>query len=134
MKRSVPTALLFLVFGASLAGAADLQGFYIGANGGAGFGTNEVFTNVGPAITAITRTTVAATVPLTPECLTASSAASRLAITGEQAYSLLASKATTMPPICEETRLASWCLIARSNTVGLPISPAEWEWSHSTEL
>ena len=55
MKRSVSTALLFLVFGASLAGAADLQGFYIGANGGAGFGTNEVFTNVGPAITAITR-------------------------------------------------------------------------------
>ena len=67
MKRSVSTALLFFLFGASLAGAGDLQGFYIGANGGAGFGINEVSTNVGPAITAITRTAVAATVPLTPE-------------------------------------------------------------------
>jgi hypothetical protein len=46
MKRSVSTALLFFLFGASLAGAADLQGFYIGANGGTGFGTNEVSTNV----------------------------------------------------------------------------------------
>ena len=38
MKRSVSIALLFFLSGASLAGAVDLQGFYIGANGGAGFG------------------------------------------------------------------------------------------------
>ena len=66
---------LFLLAGASLAEAADLQiakappflapppfswtGFYLGGNVGAGFGTTEMSVNVGPALTAVTGTVVA---------------------------------------------------------------------------
>jgi outer membrane immunogenic protein len=74
---------LFLLAGASLAEAADLQiakappflppppfswtGFYLGGNVGAGFGTTETSVNVGPALTAVTGTPVTATAPLVSE-------------------------------------------------------------------
>jgi opacity protein-like surface antigen len=74
---------LFLLAGASLAEAADLQitkappflppppfswtGFYLGGNVGAGFGTTETSVNVGPALTAVTATPVTATAPLVSE-------------------------------------------------------------------
>ena len=42
-------------------------GFYLGGNVGAGFGTTETSVNVGPALTAVTGTPVAATAPLVSE-------------------------------------------------------------------
>ena len=42
-------------------------GFYIGGNVGAGFGTTETSVDVGPALTAVTGTAVAATAPLVSE-------------------------------------------------------------------
>ena len=84
MKRiSVAGCLLLFLAGTSLAEAADLQivkappflplppfswtGFYLGGNVGAGFGTTETSVNVGPALTAVTGTPVAATAPLASE-------------------------------------------------------------------
>jgi len=42
-------------------------GFYLGANVGAGIGTNETSVGVGPVITALTGTPIAATIPLTSQ-------------------------------------------------------------------
>jgi outer membrane immunogenic protein len=82
MRRIGFSALLLLaLIGSSrFAEAADLPiskappappfswtGFYLGGNVGAGFGTTETSVNVGPAITALTGTAVAATVPLSSE-------------------------------------------------------------------
>jgi outer membrane immunogenic protein len=76
--------LLLLLLGSSGAIAADLQisrspsflpapqpfswtGFYLGANVGAGIGTTAMSANVGPALTAVTATPIAATAPLVSE-------------------------------------------------------------------
>jgi outer membrane immunogenic protein len=76
-------AFLSLLSGSCLAEAADLgvtkapqflppppfswTGFYVGGNVGAGFGTTETSVDVGSALTAITGTPIAVTVPLTSQ-------------------------------------------------------------------
>ena len=84
MKRFAFAGLVFCVLFSALrmTEAADLQvakappfvsppfswtGFYIGGNVGAGFGTTETSVDVGPALTAVTGTAVAATAPLVSE-------------------------------------------------------------------
>ncbi len=44
-----------------------MDGFYIGGNGGAGFGTTETNANLGPAITTITGTPVAFNLPISSQ-------------------------------------------------------------------